>query len=103
MSTFQNQKPLPRLRPEYMSGIDNSKGVQGVHSYEFQMSHHHRHHHHHHHATTNTNCWRSWISKFPSRSKRIDVVSRIIFPVVFALFNLAYWSTYLNRQANDDD
>ncbi|XKL59265.1 hypothetical protein PGB90_000281 [Kerria lacca] len=33
--------------------------------------------------------------KFPTRSKRIDVVSRIIFPLVFALFNISYWSTYL--------
>ena len=48
-------------------------------------------------------CWRSWISKFPSRSKRIDVISRIIFPVVFALFNLVYWSTYLFREGIDED
>ena len=29
------------------------------------------------------------------RSKRIDVVSRYLFPLVFAVFNLAYWTTYL--------
>ncbi|XP_020710744.2 glutamate-gated chloride channel isoform X8 [Athalia rosae] len=44
------------------------------------------------------NCCRSWLSKFPTRSKRIDVISRITFPLVFALFNLAYWSTYLFRE-----
>ncbi|XP_045615635.1 glutamate-gated chloride channel [Procambarus clarkii] len=45
-----------------------------------------------------TNCCRSWISKFPTRSKRIDVVARITFPLVFALFNVAYWSAYLIRE-----
>ncbi|KAK7864947.1 hypothetical protein R5R35_004932 [Gryllus longicercus] len=43
------------------------------------------------------NCCRTWLSKFPTRSKRIDVISRITFPLVFALFNLVYWSTYLFR------
>ncbi|XP_044741776.1 glutamate-gated chloride channel isoform X3 [Chrysoperla carnea] len=43
-------------------------------------------------------CCRTWLSKFPTRSKRIDVISRIVFPLVFALFNLVYWSTYLFRE-----
>ncbi|XP_055689330.1 glutamate-gated chloride channel isoform X8 [Lutzomyia longipalpis] len=51
------------------------------------------------------NCCRSWLSKFPtrncSRSKRIDVISRITFPLVFALFNLVYWSTYLFREEEE--
>lgn len=42
----------------------------------------------------------TWLRKFPSRSKRIDVISRIFFPLMFALFNLVYWTTYLFR---DDD
>lgn len=42
----------------------------------------------------------NWLRKFPSRSKRIDVISRIFFPLMFALFNLVYWTTYLFR---DDD
>ncbi|XP_073998260.1 glycine receptor alpha 1 isoform X2 [Rhodnius prolixus] len=49
------------------------------------------------------NCCRSWLSKFPTRSKRIDVISRITFPLVFALFNLTYWSTYLFREDSDAD
>lgn len=49
------------------------------------------------------NCCRSWLSKFPTRSKRIDVISRITFPLVFALFNLAYWSTYLFRGEAEDE
>ena len=39
-----------------------------------------------------------WFSKHrlpPTRSKRIDVIARIIFPIVFAIFNLTYWLTYL--------
>ncbi|XP_070498607.1 glutamate-gated chloride channel isoform X2 [Chironomus tepperi] len=50
-------------------------------------------------------CCKSWLSRLPtrqcSRSKRIDVISRITFPLVFALFNLVYWSTYLFREEED--
>ncbi|XP_041982653.1 glutamate-gated chloride channel isoform X3 [Aricia agestis] len=48
------------------------------------------------------NCCRLWISKFPTRSKRIDVISRITFPLVFALFNVIYWSTYLFRDEEEE-
>ncbi|RWS13514.1 Neurotransmitter-gated ion-channel-like protein [Dinothrombium tinctorium] len=44
------------------------------------------------------NCCSLWLSKFPTRSKRIDVISRIFFPLMFALFNLVYWTTYLFRE-----
>ncbi|XP_076059352.1 glutamate-gated chloride channel-like isoform X3 [Oratosquilla oratoria] len=44
------------------------------------------------------NCCKTWLSKFPTRSKRIDVIARITFPLVFALFNLVYWSAYLLRE-----
>ncbi|XP_050086020.1 glutamate-gated chloride channel isoform X12 [Anopheles aquasalis] len=57
-------------------------------------------------APKRPSCCRSWLSKFPtrqcSRSKRIDVISRITFPLVFALFNLVYWSTYLFREEEED-
>ena len=40
--------------------------------------------------------------KYPmEKAKRIDVASRIIFPLVFAVFNLAYWSTYLLQARNE--
>ena len=29
------------------------------------------------------------------KAKRIDVASRIIFPLIFAVFNIAYWTNYL--------
>ncbi|XP_049817927.1 glutamate-gated chloride channel isoform X2 [Aethina tumida] len=48
------------------------------------------------------NCCKSWLSKFPTRSKRIDVISRITFPLVFALFNVIYWSTYLFREETEE-
>jgi len=35
------------------------------------------------------------LAKFPSRAKRIDVISRFIFPLIFAIFNLVYWWWYL--------
>ncbi|XP_037071823.1 glutamate-gated chloride channel-like [Pollicipes pollicipes] len=43
-------------------------------------------------------CCRSWLAKFPTRSKRIDVIARITFPLVFALFNLIYWTTYIFQE-----
>ena len=43
------------------------------------------------------NWYKTWLKKFPSRSKRIDVLSRIFFPIMFAFFNLFYWVTYLSR------
>ncbi|KAK7604419.1 hypothetical protein V9T40_005605 [Parthenolecanium corni] len=56
------------------------------------------------HMQQSSGCWcfKSWMSKFPTRSKRIDVISRIIFPLVFALFNITYWSTYLLRDAQEE-
>nr|XP_042898845.1 glutamate-gated chloride channel-like isoform X2 [Parasteatoda tepidariorum] len=47
-------------------------------------------------------CGTWWFSRFPTRSKRIDVFSRILFPLAFALFNLFYWTTYLLRDDKDD-
>lgn len=49
-------------------------------------------------STSSSNLCGSWLSRFPTRSKRIDVISRIFFPLVFALFNLVYWTTYLFRE-----
>ena len=39
-----------------------------------------------------------WRCRIPQdRSKRIDVVSRYLFPLAFAIFNLTYWCTYLTQ------
>ena len=37
------------------------------------------------------------------QAKRIDVVSRIFFPLIFAVFNLSYWSSYLYQAARERD
>jgi len=89
VTTFAYMKPLPRrIRGECIS-------TDKMRPYEFHM-------------TVGGGprrpyggcCWRSWISKFPSRSKRIDVMSRIMFPVIFAVFNFAYWGTYLFQETD---
>ncbi|KAL7853540.1 hypothetical protein AOLI_G00203840 [Acnodon oligacanthus] len=33
-----------------------------------------------------------------NRVSKVDKISRIIFPVLFFIFNLAYWATYVNRK-----
>ncbi|KAJ6225911.1 hypothetical protein RDWZM_004456 [Blomia tropicalis] len=48
-------------------------------------------------APRKKNWCKRWLSKFPTRSKRIDVVSRIFFPFMFGLFNSVYWITYMFR------
>lgn len=46
---------------------------------------------------TGGNFLNRWLASFPSRSKRIDVVSRICFPTMFGMFNVVYWMVYLLR------
>ena len=42
------------------------------------------------------------LNKFPSRAKKIDVLSRVIFPAIFAFFNISYWTFYLTQEANTE-
>lgn len=30
---------------------------------------------------------------------KVDKMSRIVFPVLFAIFNMVYWATYVNRES----
>lgn len=40
---------------------------------------------------------RKWLNRFPTRPKRVDIISRIGFPILFAIFNFFYWVNYLWR------
>jgi hypothetical protein len=50
----------------------------------------------------NYNFLQAWLNKFPSRAKKIDVISRVIFPAIFAIFNLSYWCYYLLQEAQSE-
>lgn len=47
--------------------------------------------------TRNSSFWNFWYSRLTTRSKKIDVFSRIFFPLLFAVFNAFYWTKYLFR------
>ncbi|MXQ98665.1 hypothetical protein E5288_WYG017959 [Bos mutus] len=52
-------------------------------------------------ASPKTTC----VQDIPTETKtynsvsKVDKISRIIFPVLFAIFNLVYWATYVNRES----
>ena len=41
-----------------------------------------------------------WVNNFQFRAKKIDVISRVIFPMTFLIFNVIYWSYYLSQEHN---
>ncbi|XP_006874848.1 PREDICTED: gamma-aminobutyric acid receptor subunit alpha-3 [Chrysochloris asiatica] len=47
----------------------------------------------------------TYVPETPTETKtynsvsKVDKISRIIFPVLFAIFNLVYWATYVNRES----
>lgn len=44
-----------------------------------------------------------WIRNFQFQAKKIDVFSRFLFPFIFALFNVWYWSYYLTRTQGEEN
>jgi hypothetical protein len=44
--------------------------------------------------TAEPNLVKKWLSQFNSTGRRIDVIARVVFPIIFLIFNLTYWSTY---------
>ncbi|XP_036823405.1 gamma-aminobutyric acid receptor subunit alpha-3 isoform X4 [Oncorhynchus mykiss] len=61
---------------------------------------HHQHHHHHHHSHKVPKMDDNYVEAIKSynRVSRVDKISRIIFPVLFFIFNLVYWATYINSK-----
>lgn len=35
--------------------------------------------------------WESWMTSYTTTSKRIDAVSRVLFPILFVVFKMFYW------------
>ncbi|XP_067112744.1 gamma-aminobutyric acid receptor subunit alpha-3-like [Osmerus mordax] len=56
-----------------------------------------KHHHHHHHIPKMDDPYME-ARKSYNRVSKVDKISRIIFPVLFFIFNLVYWATYVNRK-----
>ena len=48
-------------------------------------------------GTVHSAVYKSLTTRVQSEAKRIDVISRIIFPLSFAGFNVLYWSYYLTK------
>ncbi|XP_064471015.1 glutamate-gated chloride channel-like isoform X3 [Ornithodoros turicata] len=103
---MQKQKRKWELEPP----VDSDHLEDGTTTFAMPLVHHHGDMHAEklrqcevHMKTPKTNVCKAWLSKFPTRSKRIDVVSRIFFPLMFALFNLVYWTTYLFREDKEDE
>ena len=40
-----------------------------------------------------------WFHNIQFRAKKIDVISRVLFPSTFAFFNILYWSYYLTQES----
>lgn len=56
------------------------------------------HHHHHSHKVPKMDDNYVEAIKSYNRVSRVDKISRIIFPVLFFIFNLVYWATYINSK-----
>ena len=41
--------------------------------------------------------------KIEFRAKKIDVISRVLFPGTFTVFNIMYWSYYLTQEQQSSD
>ena len=85
-----NGPPPPPPPPGHSSGPPghgmHPSFMKKVHLCEIQMK-----------PKKNYNFLMSWLNKFPSRAKKIDVISRVTFPAIFAGFNLYYWCYYLTQ------
>jgi hypothetical protein len=74
-----------------MNNMGNMNNMANIHQCEIHMK-----------PRKRKNFLQAWLNKFPSRAKKIDVLSRVIFPAIFAFFNISYWTFYLTQEANTD-
>ncbi|CAJ0944285.1 unnamed protein product, partial [Mesorhabditis belari] len=67
---------------------------QHQHQQEHQYQHQHQlqHQHQHHRGSWWGELWRH---KYREHSRRIDLISRVVFPFLFIIFNITYWWRYL--------
>jgi len=89
-------KPMMRGSPGPPSGMRGGPGpnfanINNIHQCEIHMK-----------PRKRKNFLQAWLNKFPSRAKKIDVLARVIFPAIFAFFNMSYWTFYLTQEANTD-
>ena len=69
-----------------VSGISGGSGPRGSQDSTGTNAHH----------WTPMETWEAFKYKFRSdHALRVDVISRIMFPLVFAAFNIGYWMYYL--------
>ena len=43
-------------------------------------------------------CLTCSLTKLNITAQKVDAFSRIAFPILFAIFNLAYWSVYMHKR-----
>ena len=53
-------------------------------------------------ATFTLHRFHLWLDTWQFGAKKIDVLSRSIFPISFITFNLTYWSYYLSQIPDED-
>ena len=89
------QKPMMRGSPGPPGAMrgpgSNFANINNIHQCEIHMK-----------PRKRKNFLQAWLNKFSSRAKKIDVLSRVIFPAVFPFFNLSYWTFYLTQEANTE-
>ena len=93
---FSFQKPMMRGSPGPPSGMRGGPGpnfanINNIHQCEIHMK-----------PKKRKNFLQAWLNKFPTRAKKIDVLAWVIFPAIFAFFNMSYWTFYLTLEANTD-
>ncbi|KAJ7996551.1 hypothetical protein DPEC_G00238210 [Dallia pectoralis] len=81
----------------YTINVVKDPGLTTVSRSATTAPHQHHHHHHHHKVPKMDDSYVEAIKSY-NRVSKVDKISRIIFPVLFFIFNLVYWATYINSK-----